>query len=134
MRKELRLKKNINKSQQDFHTHCLDSWVLANRVIGGHTEVDSKHTIYLKPLAYFRRKLHEVLPKKNGFRKLYGSTMSLGITKGTLVRHIKYGVALVGGNSKGRISLHNIATNKRLCQNARKEDLEIRTILRYNFN
>ncbi len=134
MRKEMGLKKNSNKAQQDFHTHCVDSWVLANRIIGGHTEVDSKHTIYLKPLVYFRRKLHEILPKKNGFRKLYGSTISLGLTRGTLVKHFKYGLAIVGGSSKDRVSLLDLSTNKRLCQNAKKDDLEIRTVLRYNFN
>lgn len=134
IRKNMGLKKNSNKAQQDFYTHCVDSWVLANLVIGGHIEVDSKHTIYLKPLVYFRRKLHEVLPKKGGFRRNYGSTLSLGITRGTLVRHVKYGLALVGGNSKGKISLQDLSNNKRICQNTRKEDLEVRTTLRYNFN
>ena len=93
MRVEIGLKKNSNKARQDFHTHCVDSWVLANRVIGGHTKVDSEHTIYLRPLVYFRRKLYEILPNKNGFRREYGSTLSIGITRGTVVYHIKYGFA-----------------------------------------
>lgn len=134
IRKELGLKKNSNKAKKDFHTHCVDSWCLANKVIGGHTEVDNKHTIYLKPLRYARRKLHEMLPKVNNFRRIYGSTLSLGIVRGTLVKHIKYGITLVGGTSSGKISLHDLATNKRVHQYAKKEDLEIRTVLKYNFN
>jgi len=76
--------------------------------------------------------LHEILPKKNGFRRNYGSTISLGINRGTLVKHIKWGLTLVGGSSKGRVSLHNLTTNKRICQNAKIEDLKILTQMRWN--
>jgi hypothetical protein len=134
MRKEYGLKKNKDKAKKCFYTHCVDSWVLANRIIGGHTEVDSKHVVYLKPLVYARRKLHEILPKRDGFRRWYGSTLSLGITRGTLVSHFKYGLSIVGGTSKGRVSLHNTSTNKRITQLSLKEDLKIKTILRYNFS
>ena len=59
-----------------------------------------------------------------GIRKNYGTTVSLGIPRGTLVVHSKYGKCYVGGSSKGRLSLHNISDvkGKRLCQNAKKED------------
>lgn len=134
MRKELHLKKNTNKAKKDFYTHCVDSWVLANRVIGGHTEVDSKHTVYLKPLVYFRRKLHRILPKNGGIRIAYGSTISLGITRGTLVRHPKHGLSLVRGNSNGRVSLHRLSDNKVLSRDALKHDLDLKTVLKYNFN
>lgn len=120
IRKELGLKKNSNKAKKDFYTHCVDSWCLANKVIGGHTEVDNKYTMYLKPLIHIRRKLHEILPKVKNFRKLYGSTLSLGLVRGTLVKHIKYGLTLVGGTSSGKISLHDLSTNKRIYKKCRK--------------
>lgn len=132
IRNDLGLKKNTNKAKKCFHTHCVDSWCIANKIIGGHTEVDSKHVMYLKPLRYYKRQLHRSGFNKNGIRKPYGGTLSLGIKRGTLVKHFKYGLALVGGSSKGRISLHSLSTNERLCVNSKKEDLEIRTILKYN--
>lgn len=132
IRKSLGLKKNSNKAKEDFHTHCVDSWCIANEVIGGHTEVDSKHMVFLSPIKLFRRKLHEVLPKKGGFRRNYGSTFSLGIRRASLVFHPKYKLSLVGGTSKGRVSLNCLKTNKRLCQNAKLEDLKILTNMRYN--
>src|SRR5690606_1830609 len=56
--------KNKEKSKKDFYTHCVDAWCIANEVIGGHTEVDNIKTLFLKPLLFHRRKLHEILPKK----------------------------------------------------------------------
>lgn len=132
MRKEYKLKKNSNKSEKCFYTHCVDTFCMATEVIGGSGKPDNIFVKFLKPLRYYRRKLHEVVPKKNGFRRNYGGTLSLGISRGTLVDHVKYGLCLVGGTSKGRLSLHDLATNKRLCQNAKKVDLEILTNQKWN--
>ena len=123
-------KKNAVKSKKDFYTHCVDAWCIANEVIGSHTEIDNKRVLYLKPLMFHRRKLHEILPKKGGFRRKYGGTISDGLKRGTLVVHNKWGECYVGGSSKGKVSLHNINNGKRLCQNAKKEDLKILTTIR----
>lgn len=120
-------KKNSNKSKKDFYTHCVDAWVLANQIVGGHTEVDNLRTLYLKPLKIFRRQLHVQNFSKGGVRKNYGSTRSMGFERRTLVKHPKYGLTLVGGTLKNRISLNSISDNKRLCQNAKPEDLKILT-------
>src|SRR5690606_29462584 len=124
--------KNKEKSKKDFYTHCVDAWCIANEVIGGHTEVDNIKTLFLKPLLFHRRKLHEILPKKNGFRRNYGGTLSEGLKRGTLVKHPKHGLTYVGGASKGRVSLHCYNTGKRLTQSAKKEDLKILTQIKYN--
>ena len=71
--------------------------------------------------------LHEILPKKKGFRRNYGGTISEVLKRGTLVVHSKWRECYVGGSSKGKISLHNINNGKRLCQNAKIEDLKILT-------
>lgn len=131
MRQEYGFKKNTNKSKKDFYTHAMDAWCLANEVIGGHTNIDNERTIYLKPIMFHRRKLHEILPKKNGFRRNYGSTMSLGLKRGTLVNHPKYKLSYIGGTDGKRVSLHNIHTGERLCQNAKKEDLKVLTKINY---
>lgn len=133
-RNRLGLKKNSNKTKEDFYTHCVDSWVLANLVVGGHTSPEQTKVLYLKPLVYHRRKLHVTVPAKKGIRKPYGGTMSLGLKRGTLVKHPKWGKTLVGGNSKGRISLHELSTNKRIARNAKKEDLTIIKVLKWNIH
>ena len=132
MRKEYGFKKNSDKSKKDFYTHARDAWCLANEVIRGHMDIDNERTLYLKPIMYHRRKLHEILPSKYGFRRNYGGTISLGLKRGTLAMHPKYGLSIIGGSSKGRISLHHIGTNTRLCQNAKKVDLKILTNLKFN--
>lgn len=132
MRKSYNLKKNSKKDKKDFHTHCVDSWCIANEVIGGHTEVDSTKTIFINPIKRYRRQLHVQKPIKGNVRKSYGSTRSLGIERGTLVKHVKYGLSLIGGASKGRVSLNCLNTNKRLTQNAKTEDIKILTNLKWN--
>ena len=126
-RNSYRFKKNSNKSKKDFYTHCVDAWVLANQIVGGHTEVDNLRVLYLKPLKIFRRQLHVQNFSKGGLRKKYGSTRSMGLERRTLIKHTKYGLALIGGTLKNRISLNSISDNKRLCQNAKPEDLKILT-------
>ena len=126
-RNSYRFKKNSNKSKKDFYTHCVDAWVLANQIIGGHTEVDNLRTLFLKPLKIFRRQLHVQNFSKGGVRKNYGSTRSTEFERRTLVKHPKYGLALIGGSSKRGLSLNSIFDNKRYCQNAKPEDLTILT-------
>lgn len=120
-------KKNSKKSKKDFYTHCVDAWVLANQIVGGHTKVDNIRTLFLKPIKIYRRQLHVQNFSKGGLRKKYGSTRSMGLERRTLVKHPKYGLTLIGGTSKNRISLNSIYDNKRLCQNAKPEDLTILT-------
>ena len=132
IRNSFGLKKNSKKDKQCFYTHCVDTFCLATKIIGGSGVPDNLFVKFIKPLRYYRRKLHEILPKKNGIKRNYGSTLSLGINRGTLVEHIKYGICLIGGTSKGRLSLHDLATNKRLTQLAKKEDIKILTQMRWN--
>jgi len=74
-----------------------------------------------------RRQLHVQNYLKGDLRKEYGGTISLEIPRGALVRHPKFGLAHIGGTSKGRISLHCLE-GKRLTQSAKKEDLTILSI------
>lgn len=126
------LKKNSKKSQQDFYTHCVDSWVLANQVVGGHTAVDNLRVLYLAPIKRYRRQLHRQNPQKGSKRPTYGSTRSLGFERGTLIKHPKYGLALIGGSPNNRISLNSLDLNRRLCRNAKPKDIKILTNLKWN--
>jgi hypothetical protein len=129
MRDVLKLKKSKKKLSNLFEAHCVDSWVLANSYTGGHTKVDNKQMLFLIPLRFHRRQLHFLQFSKNGIRKRYGGTMSLGLKRGNLVKHSKYGLSYVGGYLKDRISLYSVKSGQRLCQNAKVNDCKI---LSYN--
>jgi hypothetical protein len=131
LRDQLGLKKTKQKSAKVFASHCVDSWVLANASLkdvsgGGHKVPDNTRLLCVVPLRWHRRELHAFQPSSGNIRRLYGGTHSLGFKRGALVRHPKWGLSFVGGTSKGRISLHSIATGQRLAQNARPADCRIR--------
>jgi hypothetical protein len=121
-RNGLGLKKSKAKLANLFEAHCVDSWVLANLWIGGHTAPDNKTMLYIIPLRFHRRQLHRLQSERGGLRKPYGGTRSMGFKRGSWVKHPKYGLAYVGGTSNGRISLHSLQDGKRLTQNAKPED------------
>ena len=53
--------------------------------------------------------------------------MSMGLKRGSLVKHNKHGLVYVGGTSKGRISLHSVIDGKRLGQSFKVEDCKFLT-------
>lgn len=125
-RDRLGLTKLSDKTSNSFSAHCVDSWVLANWYVGGHITPENKEMLFVSPLRFHRRQLHALQPTKGGVRRPYGGTRSLGLKRGSLVKHPKYGVCYVGGNSKRTISLHS-SLGKRLCQNAKKVDCKFLT-------
>ena len=91
------LKKIGDKLSSDFHAHCVDSWILATYAVKGDYP-RNKEVYCIKPLSQNRRSLHDQLPKKGGIRKRSGGgTNCAGITKGTLVKHIRRGLAVIYG-------------------------------------
>ena len=130
LRDELGLKKSKSKLADKFECHNVDSWVLANWCVGGHSEPDNKEILKLVPLRFHRRQLHALRCSRGGMRRQYGSTRSLGFKRGSLVKHKKYGFCYVGGTMKNRISLHSLESGKRLTQGAKVEDCVFKTYLR----
>lgn len=116
------LPKTGRKQAEVFEAHCVDSWVLANALTGGHPKPDNTRLHCVTPLRFHRRRLHRLQPGKGGIRRPYGGTRSSGLKRGSLVKHPRFGVAYVGGFLKDRISLHRLADGQRLCQNARPSD------------
>ena len=55
-------------------------------------------------------------------------------TAGIGVQHPKWGVCYVGGTSSDRISLHSLATGKRLTQKAKPEDCQFLTYCSWRFS
>jgi hypothetical protein len=127
LRDGLGLKKSAKKMAETFSAHCVDSWVLANWFTGGHAKPDNESLLAVTPLRFHRRQLHRLQPEVGGKRKPYGGTRSEGFTRGSLVTHPKHGLTYIGGGINGRVSLHAIATGKRLTQNAKPQDVNFLT-------
>jgi hypothetical protein len=125
-RKRLELVKTSSKLEDTFSAHNIDSWVLANMKVGGHTKPDNINITRIIPLQFHRRQLHYMQPKKGGLRTHYGTTKTGKFTRGMLIKHKKHGICYVGGYSeKTGISLHQISSGKRLTQYAKEKDIHI---------
>jgi hypothetical protein len=131
LRDALALKKTGRKMAEVWEAHAIDAWVLALSVVGGRAVPDNKRLMCVTPFLWHRRQLHRFQPRKGGERTPYGGTLSLGIKRGTLVRHPKWGKATVGGTMQGRLSLHHPETNKRLTQSAKISDCRVVKLLRW---
>jgi hypothetical protein len=128
---ELRLQSGLKKTKKKmdavFDAHCVDSWVLANWFVGGHIKPDNESLLLVTPLRFHRRQLHVLQPTSGGVRRLYGGMRSMGLKRGSVVTHSKYGKTYVGGTSNGHISLHSVETGKRLSQNVKMLDCRFTT-------
>ena len=127
LRNCLGLKKTKNKLAEKFEAHNVDSFVLANWYTGGHIQPGNTQLNVVIPLRLHRRQLHRLEHAPGGVRSPYGGTISLGFKRGSLVKHPKYKLCFIGGSSKGRVSLHSVETGKRLCQNAKPQDIKFLT-------
>jgi len=115
-RKRLGLKKSKQKMSDLFEAHCVDSWVLANAWTGGHQRPDNTRILYIVPLRFHRRQLHMLWPAKGGIRRRYGGTMSLGLKRGSWVKHSEHGICYVGGTTGKSVSLHDMQTGVRIAK------------------
>jgi hypothetical protein len=125
-RERLGLSKTNNKLEDTFSAHNVDSWVLANMKVGGHTKPDNINITRIIPMQFSRRQIHRFQPQKGGERTRYGTTKTGKFTRGMLIKHKKHGICYVGGYSeKTGISLHQISSGKRLTQYAKEKDIHI---------
>lgn len=129
LRTELGLPKTKDKLAKKFSAHCVDAWVLANDFVGGHVKPENERVLFLEPIQFQRRNLRAQTFAKSGVRRRMGGTMSLGLKKGRLAKHIKHGICYIGGNMKGLLTICNVATGARIARNVRTEDLRL---LAYN--
>ena len=127
LRDSLGLKKTKNKLAEKFEAHNVDSWCLANWYTEGHSKPDNTQLLVVIPLRFHHRQLHRLEHAPGHIRSPYGGTMSLGFKRGSLVKHPKHKLCFIGGSSKGRVSLHSVETGKRLCQNAKPQDIKFLT-------
>jgi hypothetical protein len=131
LRDELGLKKTGNKMAEVWQAHCVDAWVLAYAAVGGRKTPDNTRLVSIAPLIWHRRQLHKLQPAKGGKRRREGGTLSLGIKRGTLVKHPTWGKAYVGGTMNGKVSLHAPSTGRRITQSANVPDCTLIKLLRW---
>lgn len=124
LRKKFGVVKTYDKMSMRFDVHNVDSWVLAKDALGADGRPENTRLIHCKPLQFRRRALHLQNPAKGNIRRCHGGTVSMGLKRGSIVKHPKHGLATVGGTKDNRISLHNLS-GKRLCQNAKAKDITL---------
>jgi RRXRR protein len=129
--KAMRDQLGLKKTSEKLEAHCLDAWALAKSSIGGKTPLDNRRLVSVSPLVWHRRQLHRLQPEKGGKRRRYGGTLSHGVKRGTLVKHPKWGKAIIGGTRDSKVSLHDPETNRRLTQSANISDCQPIKLLRW---
>ena len=127
-RNNLELKKSESKLSETFDAHNVDSWVLSSFVTKK-TKIDNKSLFRILPLKLHRRYLHKLEPSIRGLRRSDGGTMSLGLKRGSIIKHYELGIVYIGGTKRNKISLHSIKTGARLTQSIPKKEI---TFLSYN--
>ena len=134
IRDRLGLKKSSKKLFETFEAHCVDSWCLAYHTVGGSDKPDNTDIFCIAPIPIRRRELHRQNPQKGGKRPRYGGTvLGGGLTKNTLVRHIKYGLTRLSGvNAKGLFSLYDMR-GTRLTTGAKRTNFQVLTRLNFNY-
>ena len=133
LRNRLGLKKTHSKLVEKFSVHNVDSWVLAWDIVSGNEKPDNESLLVLVPLRFHRRQLYAFQPSKKGIRRPYGGTRSLGLKRGSLVKHSKHGLCYIGGSSKGMLSLHSLLDGNRICQNAKLKNVSFKGFGSFRF-
>ncbi len=133
IRDRLGLKKSSKKLSETFDAHCVDSWCLAYHTVGGRSIPDNTDIFCVAPIPIRRRELHRQNPQKGGKRPRYGGTMCLGISKNTLVKHVKHGLLRVTGFDKAGLNLSELGTAKRVVRNAKQGTYRVLRKLNFRY-
>jgi hypothetical protein len=56
------------------------------------------------------------------------------LRRGSIVRDPKYGICIVGGTSKNKISIHSIESNKRISQRIYKHMISFKSFNNYTIS
>jgi hypothetical protein len=116
LRDSLGLFKVKEKLAEVFEAHCVDSWVLANCIVGGHSKPENTRLLCITPIRLHRRQLHYLQPERGGFRKTFGGTSSCGLKRGSYFINPKCGAFYLGGEMNGKITMLSIIDGKRKSQ------------------
>lgn len=125
-RKQRGFKKLTGKHKLDWNweAHNVDSHCLAEIEFG--TQLKPEYGFYrLEYLQFYRRRLHVQKPIKNNIRKKFGTTVSMGMARGSVLYYQDKLYYLGGNSSKGKIAIHIILTGKRISKDIDPKKIKI---------
>lgn len=122
-RKIRNFKKSSKKLEYIWETHNVDSHILCEIALDKKL-VPYKDLYKIEFLEFHRRQLHIQNPIKGNIRRLYGGTVSSGMSRGSIIRY-KEKLYSLGGESKRGISLHDINTGKRVKRSTKIKDIKM---------
>ena len=115
--------KSKKKLDYTWSAHNVDSHSLTELALG--KTIKPYYGIYkIEFLEYYKRQLQVQNKLTNGIRKQYGSTVSLGMSRGSVVKY-KGKLGYLGGSSKGKVAVHSIITGKRIKQYVKTGDIKV---------
>jgi hypothetical protein len=120
-------KRHFTKSKEKlkyiWEAHNVDSHSLAELALG--SEIKPFYGLYkMEFLRYYRRQLHVQNPLKGNIRKQYGSTVSLGMPRGSVLKY-KGKLCYLGGSSKGKVAVHSIKSGERIKRSVKVNDIKM---------
>ena len=126
--KKHRDKNNYIKSKKKldyaWEAHNVDSHSLCEITLGKNIKV-FKGLYKIEFLEYFRRQLHVQNPLKGNFRKKFGGTVSLGMSRGSFLVYKNKNIYFLGGTSSNRVTLLSPLSGKRVNRMAKISDIKI---------
>jgi hypothetical protein len=139
-RKSRGFAKSTNKLAYTWDAHNSDSHSLAEIALNENI-YPYKGLYQINFLEFHRRQLHVQNPAKGGVRKEYGTTVSLDMSRGSVVRYTGKNkehsgkLFYLGGSSKGKIEIKSIITGARVYQFTNPRDIKVmyRSIMRTQF-
>ena len=106
-----------------WEAHNVDSHILCELALG--KRVSPCVGVWkIEFLEYHRRQLQKQNIGKRGKMISYGSTVSMGMPRGSIIRY-KDGMYYLGGSSDGRVTVHNMVKKKRITQKAKVEEVKM---------
>jgi hypothetical protein len=116
-------KKVKNKLDYVWEAHNVDSHSLAEMAL--QSKIKPYYGMYkVEFLEYYRRQIHVQNNQKSNVRKAYGSTVSLGISRGSVIKY-KDKLVYLGGTSKGKVAIHSIINGKRIKQHVNLKEIKM---------
>lgn len=116
-------KKSKKKLEYKWETHNVDSHCLVEIELG--KEINPYYGMYqINFLEFHRRQLQVQNPTKGNIRKPYGTTISMGMSRGSVVKY-RDKLYYLGGSSKGKVAIYSILTGKRINQFVGPKEIKI---------
>src|SRR5260221_2359681 len=122
-------KKSKDKLAYIWDAHNVDSHSLAEIALT--TNVVPYLGLWkIEFMQFFRRQLHVQIPAKKNIRKQYGGTVSMSMSRGSILRY-KNKLCYLGGTSKSKVAIYSIIDGNRVNQYVNTADISLMHMTKY---